>query len=425
MKKLMLKKRYLIISFIIILLILFTGYLMACSNSIKVKAENLMEGVKPFEVSGRAADDKYLRNTADFSIDLFKNSVSDSDNSLISPLSVMLALTMTANGADKQTLSQMETVLGKDIPLEELNQYLFYYVKNLPVEKKTNLRIANSIWFRDDSGLKINNDFLQKNANYYNADIYKSPFNNQTVLDINNWVDANTDGMIENIVDRINDDNIMYLINAVMFDATWKKVYYKNDVSNDTFTSIDGKSQTVELMNSQESFYLEDGKATGFMKPYYDNKYFFVALLPNEGISIKDYIQSLSGEAFYDMLNKVQVTTVYTALPKFSYDYAVNMNDALNSLGMPDAFSPDAADFSKLGASQSGNIYISEVLHKTFITVDELGTKAGAVTKVEMSDTAEMEKPKTVKLNRPFVFAIIDGTSKLPIFIGNVMSLGE
>ena len=137
---------------------------------------------------------------------------------------------MTANGAANETLSQMEEVLGKDIPLEELNEYLYYYVNNLPSEEKSKLNIANSIWFRDDEDrLTVEKDFLQKNADYYNAAIYKSPFDDQTLQDINYWVKTNTDGMIDKILEKIDDDSIMYLINAIVFDAEWK-IYNKSDI---------------------------------------------------------------------------------------------------------------------------------------------------------------------------------------------------
>ncbi|MDD4658322.1 MAG: serpin family protein, partial [Eubacteriales bacterium] len=136
------------------------------------------------------------------------------------------------------------------------------------------------------------------------------------------------------------------------------------------------------------------------------------------------YIQGLTGEGFLQTIDGAVNTAVSAALPKFSYDYTIQMNAALLNLGMPTAFSPEAADFSKLGKSAGGNIYIGEVLHKTFIQVDELGTKAGAVTKVEMKCGSVMET-KVVRLERPFVYAIIDNASKLPVFIGAVMEIAD
>jgi len=178
-------------------------------------------------------------------------------------------------------------------------------------------------------------------------------------------------------------------------------------------------------MNSEESIYLDDGSATGFIKPYYNDKYSFVALLPNEGISIKDYIETLSGEGFLNTVKSAQNTVVNAVMPKFSYDYKIKLNDALKDLGMHDGLSAAKADFSRLGKSSRGNIYIGEVLHKTFISVDELGTKAGAVTKVEMTYESAPAELKIVRLDRPFVYAIIDNSTNLPVFIGTVMNPKE
>lgn len=391
--------------------------------ALKANAFDLMEGVSANTVKGKANDDRFIKNSADFAIELFKNSAAEDKSSLISPLSVVLALGMTANGADTQTKAEMEALLGGDIKLDELNEYLYTYVKNLPSDKKSKLEIANSIWFRNDENrLMVEKDFLQKNADYYGADAYKSPFDSQTLKDINNWVNNKTDGMIDKIIDEINPDTVMYLINAIVFDAEWQKVYKKNDIYTGTFTAYDGTKRSVEMMFSEESKYINDGKATGFIKDYKDKKYSFVALLPNEDISIKDYIASLTAEKLLNAIKNSEDAYVEAHLLKFSYDYTVNMNDALKTLGMPTAFKADVADFSKLGKSSRGNIYIGEVLHKTFISVDELGTKAGAVTKVEMKDEAA-RLGYTVKLNRPFVYMIIDNKTKLPIFVGTVMDI--
>lgn len=394
--------------------------------TVDVKAENLMEGISPNDVTGKATDDKFIGNTADFSVNLFKETITDNKNSLISPLSVLLALSMTANGADNNTLKQMETVLGKDIPISDLNEYLYTYAKNLPSEEKSKFSIANSIWFKDNLVVEI--DFLQTNADYYNAAAYKSAFDDQTIKDINNWVNKNTDGMIDKIIDEIDRDTVMYLINAIVFDAEWKEIYEKNNINSGKFTSIDGKKRNVEFMSSTENSYFSDKKVTGFKKPYAGGNYSFVALLPNEDVKINDYISSLTGEYFLNLLKNEENTSVRALLPKFSYDYKIKMNDALKKLGMPEAFSEAKADFTKIEKPEKriveGNIFIDEVLHKTFISVDERGTKAGAVTKVELNKESCVEG-KVVNLDRPFVYAIIDNKTDLPIFIGTVMDIEE
>ena len=392
----------------------------------KVQATDLMEGVQSNTVTGKAADDAFAQSQMRLAVELFQSSVLESkdENVLISPLSIQLALAMTTNGADGNTKAEMEALLGGEISLEDLNEYLYSYVNNLPSAEKYKLQIANSIWFRDDEGrLQVEKDFLQKNADYYGAQAYKSAFDDQTLKDINNWVKGHTDGMIDSILDQIDDDAVMYLINALVFDAEWQHVYDKSDVYKGKFTSIDGTEKQVDMMHSEETVYLQDENATGFMKPYSGSKYSFAALLPNEGVDINEYIAGLTGEDLMKTLNTPQLGMVMATLPKFSYEYELTMNDVLKELGMPTAFNETKADFSKLGESSRGNIFIGEVLHKTFISVDELGTKAGAVTKVEMNDESAPMSEWVVNLNRPFVYMIIDNERKLPVFIGLVAAI--
>lgn len=396
--------------------------LTACAP--KVQAADLMAGITGNKVQGKAADDRFIGNTADFSLELFKRSVAEKENSLVSPLSVLLALAMTANGADSETLAEMEAVLGKDISLEDLNEYLYTYVKHLPSEKNSRLSIANSIWFRDDENrFTVERDFLQKNADYYNAAAYKAPFDNQTLKDINTWVQEKTENMIDKILDEINEYAVMYLINAILFEAEWQQVYNKANIREGEFTAVDGDKEQAEFMYSEENIYLESDQAAGFIKPYAGN-YSFAALLPSEGIAIEDFIQGLTGDEFMHILDSAENTAVNAGLPKFSYAYTIQMNEVLKDMGMPLAFSAKDADFSRLGRSSRGNLFIGEVLHKTFIQVDERGTKAGAVTKVEIRDEAYYEV-KNVVLDRPFIYAIIDNDSKLPLFIGSVMQIAD
>ncbi|MBQ7769444.1 MAG: serpin family protein [Oscillospiraceae bacterium] len=392
----------------------------------KVQAVDLMEGLKANPVTGKSVDDAFAQSQMRLAVELFQSSVLESkgENVLISPLSIQLALAMTANGADGDTKAEMEALLGGEISLEDLNEYLYSYVNNLPSAEKYKFQIANSIWFRDDEGrLQVEQDFLQKNANYYGAQAYKAAFDDQTLKDINNWVKDYTDGMIDSILDQIDEDAVMYLINALVFDAEWQRVYDKSDVYKGKFTNIGGTEKQVDMMHSEETVYLQDENATGFMKPYSGSKYNFAVLLPNEGVDIYEYIAGLTGEELMETISTPQLGMVMATLPKFSYEYDLTMNDVLKELGMPSAFSGSTADFSKMAHSSRGNIYIGDVLHKTFISVDELGTKAGAVTKVQMNDESAPMSEWVVTLNRPFVYMIIDNETNLPVFIGTVMDV--
>ena len=410
---------------IIVLLLIAVIVMGLAGCALPVKANDLMDEISPNSVDGKTLDTSYAVSMADFSIKLFKKSIMEKENSLISPFSVMLALAMTANGAEGETLAQMESLLSGDILLSELNEYLYSYAYGFSDTNKAKLKIANSIWFRDEKDrLQVNVDFLQINADYYGAAAYKSAFDAQALKDINGWVRSNTDGMIERIIDDIDKNAMLYLINAVTFDAEWKDIYTDSAVHEGVFTNILGEAQTVDFMHSQESKYLDDGKATGFIRPY-ARGYSFVALLPNEDVSMEEYIDSLAGKGFLDTLANASRDKVIVSIPKFGYEYNITMNDALKALGMTDAFDVHMANFNKMGTSPEGPLYISEVLHKTFIAVDERGTRAGAATAVAVapSTALQLELPKIVHLERPFVYAIIDDATNLPIFIGTVMSV--
>ena len=357
------------------------------------------------------------------SVDLFKAMSKESKNKdlLISPLSIELALAMTANGAKGQTKEEMEKLLCGDMTVEELNLYLNNYVSLLPTDNKYKMHIANSIWFRDEEDrLTVNEAFLEKNKDYYGAQIFKKNFNDsQTVTDINDWVNNNTDGMIDKIVEGISSDTVMYLINALCFDAEWEKQYLLSDIVKRDFTNISAETKKVDMMHSEESYYIETENAKGFMKHYKDKKYSFVALLPNEN-DIYGYIDSLTPEYIESALDNVQIKGGYAVMPKFSYEYELSMNGVLKSLGMPTAFDGEKADFTDMATSTRGNIFIGDVLHKTFIQVDELGTKAGAVTKVEMTDECAPMYEWVITLDRPFVYMIIDNANNMPIFMGTL-----
>ena len=413
------------ISLVIISLLLVCAMAVNLTGcTMEVQAKDLMEGITPNNVTD--LDDLSSQNAdvTDFAIRLFKASEESGKNTLISPLSVLCALAMTANGAEEETLQQMEEVLG--MTTEDLNLYLYSYMKNLPQGDKYKLSLANSIWFTEDERFTVNQDFLQTNADYYGADIYKAPFNEQTKKDINNWVKQNTDEMIPEILDRVPVDAIMYLVNALAFEAEWSAIYKKDQVREGVFTKEDNTKQNVDFMYGSEGTYLKDENAAGFMKYYKGGKYAFVAMLPDEGVSVSDYIASLTGESVNALLTNPQHTTVYTAIPKFETEYSVEMSEILKDMGMPKAFDPNNAEFEGLGTSSAGNIFISRVLHKTFISVGEKGTKAGAATVVEMADgaAAEPQEPKEIYLNRPFVYMLIDCENNIPFFIGTMMDVG-
>ena len=392
----------------------------------KMQAQDLTKSVRREDPAGKAADASFKTAAADFSIALFQaavqadDSLADGKNALISPLSVMLALTMTANGADGKTRDEMEAVLGGEISLEELNEYLYTYVEKLPSSKGERMHLANSLWIREDK-MNVEQDFLQKSTDYYKASIYEAPFDEQTVKDINSWVDQHTDRMIDQLVEKLDPRAMILLLNALAFDGLWETSFAEDAVSYEWFyPEKEGKDpQSIKMLTGKEMLYIDDGETTGFLKPYKKRNYSFAALLPGEDCSMEEFVSSLTGEKFLEWMQSARETEVEIMLPKFKCEYSTKLKDALISMGMPTAFG-DESNFYKMGSASGGPLYINNVIHKTYISVDEQGTKAAALTEVEMY----LRGPGTaVNLNRPFVYAIIDNATSLPLFIGMVNDL--
>lgn len=387
----------------------------------KLMASELTAGLTANKVSGKSADSKFTKSQFEFCAELFKACVKERGNEsvFISPLSIQLVLAMTGNGVNGETKAQIEKGLSSTIPLDELNGYLYSYVNSLASEKDYKINIANSLWLRDNENcLQAENDFLQICRDYYSAEVYKAPFDSQTVNDMNLWVSKKTDGMIKNITNEISSEDMMFILNAVMFDAVWDEPYADGAADNGTFTSVTGEQRRVMMMPSGENVYLEDDSATGFIKDYKDGKYAFAALLPNENVNINDYVESLTGEKISAILRGAQNERVSVKIPKFTCEFNISLKDVLSEMGMNLAFDEKEADFSKMAKSSMGNIFIGDAFHKAFITVDERGTKAAAATIIKGGASAAPTKIREVFLERPFVYMIIDKSQNLPIFIG-------
>lgn len=392
-------------------------------NYTRPEGRDLMASLKPVALGTKAAPDAGAKELADFALRLFKATAKDGENTLVSPLSAIAVLGMVANGAGGETLSQMEKVFG--LPVDKLNDYLHSYVGSLPQSAgKYKLDMANSIWFRDDGSLKVNQDFLQKNADYYGAAAYAEPFDAETVKNINDWVKKNTDGMIEKIIDDINPSEVMHLINALAFDAYWETPYKSHQLLNTTFNGRHGSTDKVLMMNSTESVYYSGEGFEGVGKPYKDGKYSFVALLPEMGSSVEDLVSSLDGAKLYEILSSPQKEfRVETQIPKFEIEYEAQLGDALKAMGMKDLFDSDLADLSGIGRSAAGKLFIGSVIQKTYISVDENGTKAAAATDAIAYATGFDPNLKFVILDRPFLYMLVDNQTNTPFFIGTVMDI--
>ncbi len=387
-------------------------------------AGDLLKDFVAIEVEGKDADDKFKSGMLDFAVRLMQSTLDENKkNSLVSPLSVIVALGMTANGANGETKEEFEKLFGFSV--DEANAYLYTLAHSLYNGDGAKVELANSIWFGKDGRIAVHDDFLQINKNYYDAQAYEEDFFSQKTVDkINKWVSKHTDKMIDQIIDSIDPDTVMLLINALVFDALWSKPYENFQCQKGTFNAYDKSKSDATFMRSEETL-IRTKNAIGFRK-YYKNGYEFVAMLPDGDVI--DYVNSLTGDELGKILSGKQNDYGYRAkayLPKFEYDYDVSLYKALESMGLKKAFSSSEADLSGIGSSPWGNLYIGDVLHKTHIEMTQAGTRAAAVTAVEIlaESVAGPKKLVDVKLDRPFVYYIVDCNTSLPIFMGVVTEI--
>ncbi len=373
---------------------------------------DLTEGISKNESASKAPDDEFKAAASSFATEIFKDNYSKGKTTLVSPLSVLTALALVQNGAQGNTLAQLEQALG-GLDCDTLNAYMRAYCDFLT--ESDELKIANSVW--TDSSAKAKRAFLQKAVDSYSAQIFSAPLSSKkTVSSINSWVKKNTDGMIPKIIEDADRDAVMMLINAVAFEAKWETPYTNDDIEKLEFNSYSGKSKKTDFMCSTENVYLKDGGTVGFMKPYKNGRFAFAALLPDENTGIDDYVASLSGDKLMKIFSSAKRgNEVNVKMPKFKAEYSTQLIDTLKKMGVKDAFDNKTADFSSL--VENRDAYIATVVHKTFIEVDENGTRAAASTLVG-ADTMSLMEPYSVCLNRPFVYMIVDTETNLPLFIG-------
>lgn len=392
-------------------------FLVACQKT--VKAEELSKNYVAENVEVLAADDAFSTAYNDISANLLKTAYS-SDNTLISPLSVELAFSMLTNGAVGKTKQELESFLS-GLDIETLNKYNKAYVEGIKESDKLSFNVANSIWIKKDPNLSVKDKFLQTNANYYGAQVYSSQFDGATLKDINNWVSIHTDGMIKKILDDIDADTVMYLINAICLEAKWQDEFEKENVVKWDFNNLNGSKTKVDMMCSTEYNYVSGDKATGFMKKYVGGRYAFCALLPDENVNINDFVLCLDSQTLKNYFTATQ-EKVIIKMPKMKVEYSLDLIEALQALGINDVFDGYKADLSDMAAYTNSNLFVNMAMHKTFMEVDTAGTKAGAATIIgigkESAVAPDWNQPKYVTLDRPFVYAILDTQTKMPIFIG-------
>lgn len=358
-----------------------------------------------------------------FAFKLFReiNAQEGAENVFISPLSVAMALGMTYNGAAGATQQAMQEVLELEgMDLQAVNESygsLIELLRNL--DPRVEFLIANSIWYRDV--ITIEQEFLDLNREYFDAEVSALDFSSPSAVDIiNGWVNLNTNGKIDEIVQGpIDPLTIMFLINAIYFKGDWTYQFDKGLTQDRPFNLIDGSQTTVDMMSYEEETpirYASAGDVQIIDLAYGGQAYSMTIVLPASPQGIEALAEGLTQQQWNSWVASLDSTVRLVSLPRFTLEYELTLNDALKALGMAVAFG-DSADFTKLYGP--GGAYISEVKHKTFVDVNEEGTEAAAATSVEISLTSA--GPVPIVVDRPFVLAIRENYSGTILFIGKIV----
>jgi len=328
---------------------------------------------------------------------------------------------MTYNGASGSTQKAMAKTLElQGISLPELNSGYASLNKLLqnPGEN-VQLTIANSLWVNQDVSLRP--DFVQTTRDFYQAKVTNLDFQNVTAVNtINSWVQENTKGKIDKIVDNIEPNQALFLINAIYFNGKWSNAFDKSQTTPQTFYTASGQQKQHPMMSQTGEYrYYETPQFQSVSLPYgQDGKVSLYIFLPTKNSNLKAFSQNLNAENWEKWMPQFRNREGSIRLPRFQTDYDITLNDALKSLGMAEAFS-NKANFSGIG----DNLTISQVRHKTVIEVNEEGTEASAATSVGMVATSlrEPQQPFKMIVDRPFFYAIRDNQSKNILFMGAVV----
>jgi serine protease inhibitor len=362
-----------------------------------------------------------------FGFDLYRIVTAESPggNVFVSPLSIALALAMTYNGAAGATAAEMADVLGYGgMKLEEINLSNARLLTELGGEiDEVRLDIANSLWMRE--GLAFRREFLERAKIHYDAQIRSLDFRLPTAKEtINGWVSGETEGKIEELVDLIPEDAILYLLNAIYFKGAWEEEFDPDHTREEDFHLPSGGTKTVPMMRRSDQFHHFAGEDFQAVRlPYGDGRVCMYIFLPNEDSSLDAFHESLGAENWKVWTTSFGKRQGTVALPRFKARYRSLLNGPLTDLGMVSAFDPAGADFSGMIITETGNVSISRVIHEAVIEVNEEGTEAAAATAVEMKLTSARieEEPFVMVCDRPFFLAIRDNGTGAILFMGSIV----
>ena len=378
---------------------------------------------QPKKLKLNSTEKELVNHCNDFSFNLLAQVANNdkSENVVLSPLSASMLLGMLMNGADGETLAQIQamTGFGSDVAIEDINAYYRQLMDVLPaLDKYTNVNIANGIWVRED--FPVRETFVEACKKNFDAEAKNVPsFTDDKVLDeINKFAAQHTNNRITKVIDpnMVNENTAMALLNALYFKSIWKEKFKKSDTRTQSFTTLNGqKIQTDMMYNSVDRRYGREEDYQLVELSYMGEAYCADIVLPAEGIDIRTWLKGLNAERWQKMIDQMATDEVSLSLPKFLLNYDCKLNDDLKALGMTDAFGANA-DFSRLSERPS----VLYLVHQyTFMQVDEEGTEAAAATVGMMYDKCAASE---FVVDRPFLFVIREreyGTILFTALIGH------
>ncbi len=411
----------------IYIIVAFTGVLMlSCSKQMSPAKDSIRTITLPAE------GPQVVTSNNLFAFDFFKATLENDPtqkNKLISPLCIYMALSMVYNGADHATRDSIaKTLKLSGISIDELNEVCAALISQLPEEdSRVQMDIANSIWYRNNS-IQPLSTFLNTLKNDYNASIKALDFNNpSSVTTINNWVTEKTKNKIQSIIDQISPNDLMFLVNAIYFNGKWQQEFKPALTQKDIFHRADGSTVSVPFMNGEMKLKTSDAASFTLAELPYgsDNGFAMMVLKPKNGVKdLHGFISGLNENDVITAMQNLRAANIKLSIPKWEYAYEIkNMQPELSQLGMGIAFT-GAADFTRMYDTEPGIVRISKAIHKTYIKVDEKGTEAAAVTSIGMEMTSVII-PQQLKLDRPFVYLIVEKQTGAILFLGTVNDPSE
>ena len=393
-------------------------------------AEQNLAVPEPHTITDAQAVQELVLGNNEFALDLFEevSGMQESDNIFLSPFSISTALGLTYTGARGQTASEMAAVLHFTLPVEAINR-AFHSLSEALSSGDTGrpesgdpftLSISNGLWVQD--GFTLLDEYVDEVTEYYSAEVRNLDFiddcdNSRET--INNWVAQSTMDRIQNLIPPgvLNDETRVVLTNAVYFKAAWLKPFDERSTSDKQFFPGDGSAIEVPMMSQTEYFrFVSTEGCSAVELDYAAGNASMLILLPDG--DIEEFQQNIDAALLETIRGRLASVRVSLSIPKFEFSRSLQLSQILKTLGMESAFR-SGADFS--GITGSPDLFISDVLHKAFVKVDEAGTEAAAATAVVMGLTAIPEEPVEMNINRPFLFFILDRDSGSIVFMGRIM----